>query len=318
MTTLSWRFAMQPPGRVLPIAVVSLFIIVVLAGARGGHHVRGGPHTRQVATSLQKAPSYVAADHRDMLAAYARQRKAADSLLEKMRAEPDAWSKVNGRHSSGALWVDPFRDFYRCPGIVEKVGSMGDGGKWVCGVDTLLQKPGCVVYSFGSNGDTSFEEAILEHTACSVWTFDPTLNEEALRRVLAVPGMNFTSVGLSNVDGELALKDALRPVRTLRTLMKERGHEWVDLLKMDIDHAEWPVLNAFIDAGTPLPVTQAQIEFHMSSRMEAVETMAGLIGLGMRVFHVEENNYCRACAGALYEFALVNVDSSSMPVTDSN
>ena len=31
---------------------------------------------------------------------------------------------------------------------------MQDSGKWICGVKTLLQKPGCIVYSFGSNGQT--------------------------------------------------------------------------------------------------------------------------------------------------------------------
>ena len=30
----------------------------------------------------------------------------------------------------------------------------GDHGKWICGVKTLLQKPGCIVYSVGSNGLT--------------------------------------------------------------------------------------------------------------------------------------------------------------------
>ena len=39
----------------------------------------------------------------------------------------------------------------------QKLGSesrTGDHGKWVCGVQTLLQRPGCVVYSVGSAGLT--------------------------------------------------------------------------------------------------------------------------------------------------------------------
>lgn len=39
----------------------------------------------------------------------------------------------------------------------QKLGSesrTGDHGKWVCGVQTLLQRPGCVVYSIGSGGLT--------------------------------------------------------------------------------------------------------------------------------------------------------------------
>lgn len=34
----------------------------------------------------------------------------------------------------------------------------GDNGKWLCGVRSLLQRPGCIVYSVGSNGDVSFEQ----------------------------------------------------------------------------------------------------------------------------------------------------------------
>lgn len=46
---------------------------------------------------------------------------------------------------------DYFLPAYNCP-LKEKIGIdpiLGDNGKWLCGVRTLLQKPGCVVYSFG-------------------------------------------------------------------------------------------------------------------------------------------------------------------------
>jgi Methyltransferase domain len=43
----------------------------------------------------------------------------------------------------------------------------GDNGKWVCGVRTLLQRPGCIVYSVGSNGDVSFERVRFWHPLSS-------------------------------------------------------------------------------------------------------------------------------------------------------
>ena len=249
-----------------------------------------------------------------LAAAYARQREAGDRLLSSMRAAPDAWTRGIVHSTHGALWVDPFRDFYRCPGVVEKVGRLSDGGKWVCGVDTLLQRPGCVIYSFGSNGDTSFEEALLNTTKCSVWTFDPTLDASKLAKVNAVAGLNFTSVGLADLDGEMAIAGNVLPVRTLHTLMRERGHTWVDLLKMDIEGWEWTVLDGLIRKGSPLPVSQAQIEFHVKKPQEAVETMSGLVGMGWRVFHVEENNYCGSCPGRLYELSLAHVDATGQIV----
>ena len=44
--------------------------------------------------------------------------------------------------------------------------GIGDNGKWLCGVRTLLKRSPCVVYSFGSNGETSFEQDILRATKC--------------------------------------------------------------------------------------------------------------------------------------------------------
>ena len=46
---------------------------------------------------------------------------------------------------------DYFPSTNACP-LAEKLGmtpGFGDSGKWVCGVETLLQKKPCVVYSFG-------------------------------------------------------------------------------------------------------------------------------------------------------------------------
>ena len=54
------------------------------------------------------------------------------------------------RRLLGCSW-DYFLPAYNCP-LKEKIGIdpiLGDNGKWLCGVRTLLQKPGCVVYSFG-------------------------------------------------------------------------------------------------------------------------------------------------------------------------
>lgn len=252
-------------------------------------------------------------------AAYDRQREAGYRLLNAMRAAPDAWERGFFHRPTRAAWVDPFRDFYRCPGVVEKVGPLSDGGKWVCGVETLLQRPGCVIYSFGSNGDTSFEEIMLNTTKCSVWTFDPTLDAAMLAKVQAVPDLNFARVGLADIDGEMAIAGKVLPVRTLYTLMRERGHTWVDLFKMDIEGGEWAVLDGFVLKGSPLPISQAQIEFHAEKPQEAVETMAGLVGLGWRVFHVEENNYCvlgdPECAGRLYELSLAHVDAEGQVMT---
>ena len=47
-------------------------------------------------------------------------------------------------------------------------GRVGDGGKWVCGMRMLQEMKHCLVYSLGSQGDTSFEDEFLDRTICEV------------------------------------------------------------------------------------------------------------------------------------------------------
>jgi methyltransferase family protein len=50
---------------------------------------------------------------------------------------------------------------YSCPWHMERVGRMGDGGKWVCGMQRYEEFPverECVVYSFGVRDESSFGE----------------------------------------------------------------------------------------------------------------------------------------------------------------
>lgn len=48
-------------------------------------------------------------------------------------------------------------------------------------------------------------------------------------------------------------------VKKLSTIMRELGHEWVDVLKIDIEGNEWPVLEGMINDKTPMMFTQMQV-----------------------------------------------------------
>lgn len=62
--------------------------------------------------------------------------------------------------STPVLW-DWFPASWPCPHELERVGVIGDGGKWVCGAERLVQVPNCVIYSFGVEQQSSFEAAFL-------------------------------------------------------------------------------------------------------------------------------------------------------------
>ena len=49
------------------------------------------------------------------------------------------------------LLGDFFIPAFQCPYRVERIGTLGDGGKWVCGVDRVAKQDKCVIYSFGSS-----------------------------------------------------------------------------------------------------------------------------------------------------------------------
>ena len=59
--------------------------------------------------------------------------------------------------------------------------------KYVCGAQLLGQQQ-CVVYSFGSNGEVTFERDMIEKAGCEVHVFDPTLNEEQKQQVRGIQG----------------------------------------------------------------------------------------------------------------------------------
>ena len=50
-------------------------------------------------------------------------------------------------------------------------------------------------------------------------------------------------------------------VKTLPTIMKELGHKWVDVLKIDIEGNEWPVLEQMVTDKRPLMFTQMQVHY---------------------------------------------------------
>ncbi|KAK9840632.1 hypothetical protein WJX81_005767 [Elliptochloris bilobata] len=134
--------------------------------------------------------------------------------------------------SSGHLarFWDVWAPFYDCPFVRERIGKIGDGGKYLCGVSSLLQRPGCLVFSIGSNGETSFEEAILDSTPCEVHTWDHTLDEAKKQVVLSVTGIKLHQIGLA---GESSAVRA--DMMTLTAMLTELQRHWIDVLKMDIE-----------------------------------------------------------------------------------
>ena len=155
------------------------------------------------------------------------------------------------------VW-DFFPATWTCPHDFQRVGRLGDGGKWVCGMSIYesipVPKPvsaeivevrqaaiqaaeqGLVVYSFGINGESSFEAEMLERVpSARIWGYDFSVNGWGAQ----IPASErhrtyFQKVGLGKEDKH----DASPAFWTLPSLMKENNHTYIDILKIDIEGFE--------------------------------------------------------------------------------
>lgn len=193
----------------------------------------------------------------------------------------------------------------------ERHGS--DRGGWVVYPDDLSIES--VVYSCGVGDDISFDLSLMAKYGVIINAFDPTPKSIAwIRSQSLLPGFILHEYGISNYDGtapfhppanprfvshsilpqQVHSEDSLEvPVRRIGTMMLELGHDHIDILKMDIEGAEYAVIHDVL--GSQLEVRQILVEFH--DRFPSVgwdrtaETVAALFRSGYRLFNIEEDNY---------------------------
>lgn len=83
---------------------------------------------------------------------------------------------------------------------------------------------------------------------------------------------------------------------TLRTLMEQNGHNFIDVLKIDIEGHEFDSLEVFIDSfhGEPLPFGQLQLEIHVNNNQKQyfpdfLKWWEKIEAAGLRPFFSESN-----------------------------
>ena len=181
-----------------------------------------------------------------------------------------------------------------------------------------------IVYSFGLGEDISFDLELIERTGATVYGFDPTPRSIAWVKQQALPDrFVLAEYGIAAHDGVVRFHAPADPthishsllderdkgggtieveVRRLATIMQQHGHQRLDVLKLDVEGAEYDVLDQMLDERTP--VDQLLIEFHHQfasiPARRTVDMLARLHDAGYDVFHVAAN---------LREFSLVKVDS---------
>ncbi|CAL8079631.1 unnamed protein product [Orchesella dallaii] len=213
------------------------------------------------------------------------------------------------------LW-NLFAPTFDCPYMRQRIGSIGDGGKWVCGFELLEEtktsQASCIVYSFGVNTESSFEAEILQKTNCDVFAYDMTVSKMGQQVAGVKSKLTFTKVGLGakNTDD----------LKTLATLMEENGHTWIDILKIDIEGNEFEALEGLFNSYDILPFGQLQLEIHLQKFKfpKFYPWWEQLESKGLRPFSSEINlNPCvntKRDPPELMEYSFINVRTNHMLV----
>ena len=89
---------------------------------------------------------------------------------------------------------DFFPPIFNCPHELDRLGALGDGGKWICGVSRIQDKPDCVVYSFGTSPRFPFSDSsalslplVLVRRFPRCVLFVPSRPATSLRAIIASP-----------------------------------------------------------------------------------------------------------------------------------
>ncbi|MGH2643449.1 MAG: FkbM family methyltransferase [Chitinophagaceae bacterium] len=189
------------------------------------------------------------------------------------------------------------KDFFLGRDIKPGVLTLGNPhAEWTFIPDALDESS--VVYSFGAGGDISFETRLSEKFNSKIYIFDPTPSSISWMATQTLPPrVYFHPVGIAAEDGytdfyaprgngtgshsklknEYATAPIKVPMKRLVTIMKEQGHHFIDLLKMDIEGAEYEVLEEIIN--NHIPVRQLLVEFH--HRFKTIGIKRSLDAIGM-------------------------------------
>lgn len=165
-----------------------------------------------------------------------------------------------------------------------------------------------IIYSFGVGKDISFEKELHQATPCEIHLFDPTPVSVAWIVKQNLPDhFIFHPYGINSMDQFIHLFPPSNPMRTshsivkhkwaaenpitapaksLQTITAELAHDHIDILKMDIEGAEYSIIEGLADIL--LRPKQIIVEFHHHYPEIGVEktqnAIAQLRSLGYKLF----------------------------------
>ena len=193
-----------------------------------------------------------------------------------------------------------------------ELGERSTGCSWLFCPEGLNAQS--IIYSGGVGRDVTFEHALVERFGCSLVLFDPspTGRETMARPENKILQFKFHPVALAGRCGTLTFAPPQNaaegswfthqnapgavevPAVDLATLMERNGHDHIDLLKIDIEGAEYEVLDHLLERR--LNVRQVTVEFHHSNlpgirRSQTIRAILNLRRAGYKLIDQSGNNH---------------------------
>ncbi len=193
-------------------------------------------------------------------------------------------------------------------GDLARLGSQYGG--WV--VPTSLFSSSSVCYCVGVGEDITFDLALIQQFGCQVFAFDPTPRaiEHVNKNAYDNPAFHFQPVGIWSRDELCKFYAPENPqhvshsvvnlqstaeyfeaeCKRLSTIMRELGHDRIDLLKLDIEGAEHEVIENLL--AEDLRVNVLCAEFDQPSPLSTtIATVRKLQRAGYQVVSIEGWNF---------------------------
>ncbi len=183
-----------------------------------------------------------------------------------------AWNKLN-RHTLKLLGRDSVSGLRitSAPSL-ERIGS--DYGGWIVPTDRFTKESVC--YCAGVGEDITFDLGLIERFGCTVHAFDPTprAREHVQNHADRYPSYEFEPIGIWDEDATVKFYEPKDPAhvshsalnlqqtdryfeaacKRLGGIMEHNGHDRLDLLKLDIEGAEYKVVESLVADGLDVRV----------------------------------------------------------------
>lgn len=172
-----------------------------------------------------------------------------------------------------------------------------------------------VIYSLGVGEDIYFDKGIIDQLGADVHAFDPTPNTiDWLKTVDISDKYKFHPFGIANADETLKIYPRVNKrgrksksmftmvnqgqagdgvdvqMHRLKTAMSMLGHEKIDILKMDIEAAEYDVIDEIVNSG--VQIDQILVEFHHRfksvGKQRTQDAIQKLNAVGYKIFFISD------------------------------